>query len=648
MCGIAGIYHTNSKRPVEKSVLDKMASTLTHRGPDENGCYVNNNTGIAHTRLSIIDLSGGSQPIFNEDKNLCVVFNGEIFNYIELKDFLEKKGHKFRTHSDTEVIVHAYEEYGKDCFKHFNGQFAIALWNEREKELILARDRVGIRPVYYSSLPDGTFVFASEVKAILKYPGIVPEIDPAGLNQVFTLWVNIPPKTVFKGVHELAPGSFMSVSSKGISTNTFWKMQFPDANDYEDKPLSFYTGKLKEALYDATTIRLRADVPVAAYLSGGLDSSIITSLVKKYHNNDLITFSVAFSDGKFDERKFQNDMVKYINTDHRVIEATYDNIGSEFSNVVWYSEKPMIRTAPAPLYLLSGLVRDNGIKVVLTGEGADEFFGGYNIFKEDKIRRFWARIPGSKKRPGLLKTLYPYITREPKMERFWQSFFKKGLTDTGNKYYSHLIRWNNTSQIKQFFSSRYKERFSEDAVFQELDNYIDPDIDRWHPFCKAQYLEARLFLPGYLLSTQGDRMMMGNSIEGRFPFLDHNVIEFANTIPPEYKMYGLNEKYILKKAFNDILPDPVVYRPKQPYRAPINQCFMRDNLASSMINEEIIKKYGYFEFDNIRLLLNKFRNPDIKNISERDDMSIVGVVSTQLLHHHFIEDTFNEYHNFHK
>lgn len=638
MCGIAGIYHTSNNKVVDKSLLKKMASIMTHRGPDEDGFFIKDFIGLAHTRLSIIDLSGGSQPIFNEDKTQCVVFNGEIFNYIELKELLEKKGHKFRTHSDTEVIVHMYEEYGKDCFKHFNGQFAIALWDSREKELILARDRVGIRPVFYSFLSDGTFIFGSEIKAIINYPDIHPEIDPAGLNQVFTLWVNIPPRTVFKGISELSPGSFMSITPAGLKINTFWKMQFPDASDYEDKSLSLYTSQLKEALYDATTIRLRADVPVAAYLSGGLDSSIITSLVKKYHNNDLITFSVAFGDGKFDERQYQNDMVNYINTDHRIIEATYDNIGSEFSNVVWYSEKPMIRTAPAPLYLLSGLVRENGIKVVLTGEGADEFFGGYNIFKEDKIRRFWARIPNSKIRPKLLKTLYPYINRDPKLERFWQSFFKKGLTDIDNKYYSHLIRWNNASQIKQFFHNTYKEQFNEDVVYEDLENYIDSDISRWHPLCRAQYLEARLFLPGYLLSSQGDRMMMGNSIEGRFPFLDHNVIELASKIPPEYKIYGLNEKFILKKAFNDILPAPVVYRPKQPYRAPINQCFMKDNLAASMLTEEQIKNYGYFEYDNISMLLNKFKSTNLKNISERDDMSLVGIVSTQLLHHHFIEN----------
>lgn len=641
MCGIAGIFNIKNREPVDSSVLRKMTSVVNHRGPDGNGFFIKKNIGLAHTRLSIIDLCGGAQPIYNEDKSLCIVFNGEIFNYIELRENLEKQGHVFYTRSDTEVIVHLYEQYGKDCFQYMNGQFAIALWNDKNGELILARDRVGVRPLFYSNLTDGTFIFGSEMKSIFCHPGIRPEIDPAGINQIFTLWVNIPPRTVFKGVNDLPPGHMLIASRNGITINKFWKMQFPDENDYEDKPVEHYTKRLQEVLYDAVTIRLRADVPVAAYLSGGLDSSIITSLVKKYHNNDLITFSVVFSDPQFDERTYQNEMVGLLKTDHRVVEASYDSIGNVFSDVVWFSEKPMIRTAPAPLFLLSGLVRNNNIKVVLTGEGADEFFGGYDIFREDKIRRFWARDPESKIRPKLFTALYPFIARDPRLERFWQMFFKKDLSDTGNKYYSQLVRWNNTSQIKRFFSSAYAEQFSEDIIYQDLEDYIDPDIQRWHPLCAAQYLESTLFMSGYLLSSQGDRMMMGNSIEGRFPFLDHNVIEFASRIPPVYKIYGLNEKYVLKKAFGDILPESIVHRPKQPYRAPISQCFAGDSLASSMLSEEMIKKYGYFDPQSLLKLLNKFKSSDWKNISERDDMTLVGIVSMQLLHHHFIDKGIN-------
>ena len=639
MCGISGIYNIRNNRPVDSVVLRRMTESLRHRGPDDEGFHIEDNIGLGHRRLSIIDLSGGKQPIYNEDKTLCVIFNGEIFNYIELRDFLIKKGHSFYTRSDTEVIIHLYEQYGSDFLQHLNGQFAIALWNKKNRELILARDRVGIRPLYYSLLQDGTFLFASEMKSIFCHPDISAEIDPDGIAQIFTIWVNVPPRSIFKNINELPPGHFLTVSPEGIGIKRYWKLQYPDENDYDDKPLTFYTEKLEELLYEAVTIRLRSDVPVASYLSGGIDSSIISMLIKKYHNNDLITFSVAFNDSEYDERSYQNAMVKYLNTDHRLIEANYDNIGNAFSDVILYSEKPMIRTAPAPLYLLSGLVRENNIKVVLTGEGADEVFGGYNIFKEDKIRRFWAKYPDSKIRPLLLSSLYPYITKDSRANKFWQLFFKKGLSETDNIFYSHLIRWNNTSQIKRFFNDNYRESFNNNAIYQELGNYLDPEIKRWHPLCRAQYLETTLFMSGYLLSSQGDRMMMGHSVEGRFPFLDHRIIEFANTIPPKYKIKILNEKYILKKTYEDFLPDSIVKREKQPYRSPISQCFLRSNgnLASSVITDEFIKKFGYFNLDMIKKLIQKCDSNSGKNISARDDMAMVGIVSLQLLHYHFLQ-----------
>jgi asparagine synthase (glutamine-hydrolysing) len=639
MCGINGIFYRKSQHKVDQTVLNKMAAVLDHRGPDEKGFFANHSIGLGQTRLSIIDLTGGKQPIFNEDGSICVVFNGEIFNYIELKEYLKKKGHKFYTKSDTEVIVHAYEEYGYDFFHHLNGQFAIAIWDRNKTELILARDRVGIRPLFYSDQIKDTFLFASEIKSILQYPGINPSIDPHGLNQVFTFWVNVPPRTVFKDIKELPPGNYMRITREGIQIKPYWNMDFPNEHDYEYRDIEYYQKKLEELLYDSVAIRLRADVPVASYLSGGLDSSIITSLVKRYHNNDLITFSVAFSDPNYDERAFQMKMVDYLKTDHRVIEADYEKIGDVFSDVVWYAEKPMIRTAPAPLYILSRLVRDNNIKVVLTGEGADEVFGGYNIFKEDKVRRFWAKYPDSNIRPLALSRIYPYIKDPAKSgQNFWQLFFKKNLTDTQNRYYSHQIRWDNTAQLKKFFKREYQSQFDNSKMYDELESYIHPDLDKWHPFARAQYLELRLFMAGYLLSSQGDRMMMGNSVEGRFPFLDHRLIEFASTIPPEYKMKVLNEKYILKKTYENILPAGILSRDKQPYRAPISQCFTNGstNLASKLFEEEKIIENGYFDNRMVNLLKKKIEKSNGMTLSARDDMAIVGIVSMQLLHHHFL------------
>lgn len=641
MCGICGIYNVRTGQPVDAALLRRMNDTLLHRGPDEDGYHLDGAVGLGHRRLSIIDLAGGRQPIYSEDGSLCVIFNGEIFNYIELRDELEKKGHVFATKSDTEVIVHLYEERGKDFLAPMVGQFAIALWDGRKSELILARDRVGIRPLFYSILPDGTLLFASEMKALFRHPFLKPEIDPAGIDQVFTLWANIPPRTVFKGVSELAPGCWMSVSAGGVRGGQYWKPAFPGEHEYEERPLSYYVGRVKELLYDAVTIRLRADVPVASYLSGGIDSSIISSMVKRHHNNDLVTFSVAFRDGQFDERSYQRRMVDYLRTDHRMIEADYASIGSAFHDVVRFSEKPMVRTAPSPLYILAGLVRDSGIKVVLTGEGADEVFGGYDIFKEDKIRRFWARDPASKLRPLLLQKLHPYIEKDPRAAAFWKMFFRKGMLDTEHRYYSHLIRWNNTARIKELFSEPYRRQFNEERVYAELDAYVDPGMGRWHPFCRAQYLEMVSFMSGYLLSSQGDRMMMGRSIEGRFPFLDHRVIDFAATIPPRYKMMGLNEKQILKAAYGDILPAAITGRVKQPYRAPIHRCFTRhpESLSSSMLGPDTVKAYGYFEPAAVERLMNKLKSNGSKPAGERDDMAVAAIVSMQLLHHLFVESS---------
>ena len=639
MCGITGIFHFKNHQKIDPGILQGMTDILYHRGPDDDGYYIKDNIGLGQRRLSIIDLAGGKQPMHNEDKTLWVIFNGEIFNYIELREELEKKGHRFYTHSDTEVIVHAYEQFGKNFLNHFNGQFAIALWDEKKQELILARDRVGIRPLFYTILDNRTLLFGSEMKAIFQYPDIKREIDLEGIKQIFSYWVNVPPRTVFKGIQELAPGRMLLCNKKGIEITQYWKLNFPRATEYEDRPLKFYSDRLAELLFDATTIRLRADVPVASYLSGGIDSSIISSLVKKYHNNNLITFSVAFADKDYDERQYQELMVKHLQTDHRSVEVDYDTIGKSFSDVVWFSEKPMIRTAPGPLFLLSKLVRENNIKVVLTGEGSDEILGGYDIFKEDKIRRFWARFPHSSSRPKLLTRMYPYLLKDGQANAFWMQFFKKNLMDLDDPFYSHIIRWDNTSVILNYFNSDFWNSSNGNSNHQELKNYLHPEMMHWHPMARAQYLEIDTFMSGYLLSSQGDRMMMGNSVEGRFPFLDYRVIEFASQIPPHFKIRGLNEKYILKKTYQDLIPKEIINRYKMPYRAPIAQCFVGKNadpLIVELLTKEKISQFGYFEPAKIEKLLDKVKR--LPTISARDDMAVVAVVSTQLLHHHFIEN----------
>jgi len=640
MCGIAGIFNYRDPDTVSRAVLEKMILALKHRGPDEIGLYIKNNIGIANSRLSIIDLEGGTQPIHNENKTKWIVFNGEIFNYIELREILETRGHRFYTKTDTEVIIHLYEEYGYEFLNHLNGQFAIAIWDSSEQKLILARDRVGIIPLFFTILDNKTLLFGSEIKSLFKFPRIKKEIDPNGIAQIFTYWVNIPPTTSFKDINELSPGKFLVIDKNGIELKQYWDIVFPSKDSFEYRTFDFYKKRIQELLYESVKIRLRADVPVASYLSGGIDSSIASALIKKYHNNNLMTFSVTFKDTGYDESDYQKLMVNYLQTSHREVKVDNKILARNFHKIIWFAEKPTLRTAPAPLFELSGLVRRNNIKVVLTGEGADEVFAGYNIFKEAKIRHFWSKFPDSKIRPLLLLKLYPYIKRDrSNIQAFWQGFFKRDLSNIENPFYSHLIRWNNTSQLQLFFSNNFLKQINKEKLEADLKNYINPEIEQWDVLSRAQYLEMKLFLPGYLLCTQGDRMLMANSVEGRFPYLDHNLIEFVNKIPPNYKLRFLNEKYLLKETFRNFIPDQIINRPKQPYRAPISQSFFSETyneIIFDLLSEDKIKNYGYFDYKKISRLLTKIGNGN-RHFSAREEMAIVGIISLQLLHYLFIE-----------
>jgi asparagine synthase (glutamine-hydrolysing) len=586
MCGIAGYFNFQNDKGISSQILQNMIASLTHRGPDEFGMYRNGKVGLVQSRLSIIDLSGGSQPIHNEDKSVWIVFNGEIFNYIELREELYAKGHLFYTQSDTEVIVHLYEEYGENFVDHLNGQFAIAMFDKNLNKLIMARDHAGIIPLFYANTPDNTVIFASEMKALMQHPRVNPEIDLDALFQLYTFWVNLPGQTPFKNISELPPGHMLTVDKDGLKIRKYWDLHFPVNGDCDWRSQKQISAELEELLNDASAIRLRADVPVASYLSGGIDSSVVASLIKKFHQNDLTTFSVAFDDEAYDESKYQKMMHDYLQTDHYTALADNNSIADVISDVVYFGERPSIRTAPAPLFILSRLVRERGIKVVLTGEGADEAFAGYNIFKEAKVRQFIAQNPDSPMREQLLFHLYPYVNGSDRAGKFWLAFFKKGLKESASPLFSHLVRWNNSSSIVSFMNKELQQQYNYEDLLNRAASILPEDFSKWHPVSRAQYIETKMFLPGYLLSTQGDRMLMANSVEGRFPYLDKRVMEFAAKIPPSIKMNGLNEKYILKETFKNILPDQIINRPKQPYRAPIYKSLLDKN-APEKIKERI-------------------------------------------------------------
>ncbi len=389
MCGIAGILNLVENRAPAQRALTSMVSQIKHRGPDEYGYHLDSRIGLAHARLSIIDINGGSQPIHNENQTIYTVFNGEIFNYIELRETLIKKGHQFYTHSDTEVIVHAYEEYGEDFVHQLNGQFAIALWDKNLNKLLLIRDRVGIHPLFYS-IKRNQLLFASEIKAMLPVFEHSPSMNIAALDQIFTFWSPISPNTIFDDVFEVSPGQLISVENGKVRKKNYWDFTFPENNQYDPMGIQQQTEQLHDLMVDAVRIRLRSDVPVGAYLSGGLDSSIIASIIHRYGNVPLRTFSIGFADSSFDESRFQRQMIEHLGADHTHILCHNQDIADSFTQTIWHTESPVLRTAPVPMRILSGLVHEQGYKVVLTGEGADEVFGGYDIFKEGKIRRFWA------------------------------------------------------------------------------------------------------------------------------------------------------------------------------------------------------------------------------------------------------------------
>lgn len=647
MCGIVGTLNIETNPLIDRDVLCSMLGAVRHRGPDQFGVYVyqdsQSGVGLGSARLSIIDLGGGQQPISNEDGTVWIVFNGEIFNYLELREALVRDGHRLATDSDTEVIVHLYEHVGPACVDYLNGQFTFAIWDERTQTLFMARDRLGIRPLYYT-VRDGALIFASEVKALLADPRVTAELDPVALDQIFTFWSPLAPRTPFRGIQTLPPGHRLLARPKGdIQIERYWEPSFSKEEVAETNigDMESAARRLRHLLVDATQLRLRADVPVGAYLSGGLDSSTIAALIRRYTSNRLETFSIAFTDEAFDESRFQRQMAEHLGTNHHLITCTHEDIGRVFPDVIWHTETPIMRTSPAPLYLLSKLVHDHDFKVVLTGEGADEFLAGYNIFKEAKIRRFWARQPDSEMRPALLRRLYPYIGQLAEGNTaYLQRFFGQGLTDVAAPTYSHAIRWRNTSRSKRFFSSALQELLAGASVSSAGDVYRPEAFDRWDWLSRAQYLEITVFLAEYLLSSQGDRMAMAHSVEGRFPFLDHRVVEFCNQLPSHFKLRGLNEKYLLKRAMRDLLPEEIWQRPKRPYRAPIHRSFFPDGKplawVAELLSTKQIEKAGYFNpraVDKLRQKIDRFGT-----LGETDDMALAGILSTQVVHRRFVSD----------
>lgn len=632
MCGIAGVLNLMEPQGVPELLLRQMLGLIRHRGPDEFGIYRDEWVSLGNARLSIVDLGGGQQPIGNEEGKRWIVFNGEVFNHRELRPDLEARGHRFRTDCDTEVVLHSYEEYGPDCLNRFNGQFAIAIWDSYDRSLFLGRDRLGVRPLFYT-IQGGQLIFGSEIKSLLAHPQVRAEIDPEALAQVMTCWSAQTPRTIFRQIFCLPPGHYLIARSGQVTIRPYWELGFA-ANPETCRSAEDYLAEFEHLLVDATLTRLQADVTVGAYLSGGLDSSTTTALIRHHSQTELQTFSIAFADPAFDESQFQWAMADRLGTEHQVVYCTEADIGRVFPDVIWHTETPLLRTAPAPMFLLSQLVHDHRLKVVITGEGADEFLGGYDIFKETAIRRFWAKQPDSQWRPHLLRHLYPEISRlGSSSAAFLTAFFKKNLTDHADPYYSHRLRWANGTRLLRLLNP-------ETLTPQTPADWVPlpPDFSTWPSLSQAQYLEIATFLSPYLLCSQGDRVGMAHSVEGRFPFLDYRVVEFCNQLPSRLKLRGLTEKWLLRQVARKFLPAEFWQRRKRPYRAPIHRSFFHagaPDYVAELLSESALQAAGLFNPLAVAQLVRKAQSGAA--LSEVDEMAVAGVLSAQLVHHQFVQ-----------
>ncbi len=608
MCGITGIYDMNGGNRVDRSLLEQMAQELEHRGPDDSGYYITDNMGLGFKRLTIIDLFTGNQPIYNEDKTLVSICNGEIYNYQELSQTLMAKGHRLYTKCDAETLVHLYEEYGLSFINKLNGQFSFALYDIRRKELLLARDQAGITPLFYTTV-DNNFVFASEIKAILKHPQVKREVDMTGLDQVFSFPGVVSPRTLFKGIHSLKPGHYMIVKEGKIETKEYWDLNYPIDSEIEyNKPDSYYTEKLEELLCQSVKYRLIADVPVGFYLSGGLDSSLIGALIHNINPHEKRhSFSIGFSEAEIDERRQQRLVSQHINSIHHETVFEWDDISRRFRDMVYHAESPLKETYNTCSLALSESVRKNGIKAILTGEGADELFAGYIGYRFDEKRAEFGYDPND----------ISWALEEEESEKLW-----------GDRNFFYEIRQNELRETKlALYSENVRKTLPEfDCV---NNNLLDKTkLKGRHPLHKRSYIDFKLRLSDHLLSDHGDRVAYANSIEARYPFLDINLLEFAKTVPPGLKLNGLVEKYIVKKVAEKYLPESIINREKFGFVAPGSTYLMKRNIEwlNDVLSYERIKRQGYFDPDTIERLKKIYTGKNFRlNLPFENDLLMIVI-----------------------
>jgi asparagine synthase (glutamine-hydrolysing) len=609
VCGIAGILDRNSHPDIDKEVLVKMGEAINHRGPDAASVVVEGNLGLSFKRLSIIDLSQGMQPIYSENNKIVAICNGEIYNYKELRKELKAKGYKFKSSCDVEVIVPLYQEYGIDFVKKLNGQFAFSLYDRRNETLFLVRDHFGVCPLFFTEV-EGQLIFGSEIKAILQHPLVKKEVNLTALDQMFTFPGIVSPTTFFKGISSLKPGHYLKVTAGQTSLHEYWDLEYPlEQEQEEEKPEAYYIEKLEELFSKSVKYRLNADVPVGFYLSGGLDSSLVGAMMHKHRpGHRFKSFSISYpkeEDKEHDESRFQRLVANQLNTNHHEINFDWERVAGNLRDAIYYSEGALKESYNTCSLALSQAVRDNNIKVILSGEGSDEFLGGYVGYRFDVQRR---------ENQHEQKSIEDILDEQIR-EKLWgdSSFFYETnfhtLNETKEAIYSDLLN----SKKNQF-----------DCI-----NNLEIDktkLEGRHPFHKRSYLDLKLRLSDHLVSDHADRVNYANSVEGRYPFLDIELIEFIKTIPPSVKLKGLVEKYILKEMSKKYLPAEISRRQKFSWVAPSSIQLMKNNVewVNDYLSEEKIRRQGYFNPATVERLKKMYTKDGFKlNIPFDQDLLMI-------------------------
>ena len=589
MCGICGVVSFQPNIPVDQSVLKRMNDSMRHRGPDDEGYYQDAQASLAMRRLSIIDLHTGQQPLSNETGDVWVVYNGEIYNFKDVRAELERRGHTFKTQTDTEIIVHAYEEYGDECVKHFNGMFAISLWDARKRRLFLARDRVGIKPLYYWA--DQTkLVFASELKALILHPDVPRQTNLAALDLFLTLEYIPAPHTIYAGIFKLLPGHTLTVEHGDLKIRQYWDVPYQPVSQSESECAEALSALINEA----TRIRLMSDVPLGAFLSGGIDSSTIVGYMRQNMSEPVETFSIGFEDDTYDEVPYANAVAKHFGTKHHV-EVLKPDIASLVEQLVPHLDEPFADTSIFPTYLVSKLASQK-VKVVLSGDGGDELFAGYDTYIAERLNRYYGRLPGALRQrvlPKFAGWLPPQPAKKGLINKI-KRMVEGGALDPSLQH-TRWMMFLNSAEKHSLYRSDLRSTLNDELTADYFGGYFEK-ANRFDHLAQQQYVDLKTYLADDIL-TKVDRMSMAVSIEARVPLLDYHIVEFAMNLPPHMKLNGSRTKAILRNAVKHLVPDLVLEKPKQGFSIPMKH-WLRTSLKPMMLDllsKDTLNTHGYFD-----------------------------------------------------